>query len=322
MLPACSPAGSSTQARCLCHPAPEQLRSVFDLRRVGFVSRTRLFAAICLAVVFVACLASRATAAEEPRAFLFLKTGERFATQEVAGPTVTALTKYLGDRLGRSDLFAPRILNEPVVAAEWAGRIRPAAGIVTPGFYLAYGKQLGLEPLLETQREGITSERYVLLARQTGPKDLNGWQGKTIATPLASEQRYVTGVILEGKFGDEMRLRYTPDIEGTLLDMADAGAHASDLALIEEAAWKTFGADPELGGKLQVIMQSAELPRDLVVIFRPNLNGIDSAKVKQTIETMDTDDAGRAVLRSIRVSRFSTVDSNRLERARTLFLGK
>ena len=65
-----------------------------------------------------------------PRPFLFLKTGEKFATQETAGPTVKGLTDYIGQKLAVS--FEPEVMNDPVKAAELCGTNNPAAGIVTP----------------------------------------------------------------------------------------------------------------------------------------------------------------------------------------------
>src|SRR5277367_6805428 len=102
--------------------------------------------------------------AEGPRPFLFLKTGEKFATQEIAAPTVAGLTGYIGEKIGgATNVFAPRVMNDPVKAAEFSGKSKPALGIVTAGFYLMYAKTLGMEPLLEIKRAGVKEERCVLV---------------------------------------------------------------------------------------------------------------------------------------------------------------
>jgi len=142
--------------------------------------------------------------------FLFLKTGEKFATQEVAGPTVAGLTAYVGEKVaGSTNAFEPRVMNDPVKAAEFSGKSKPALGIVTAGFYLTYAKALGMEPLLETRRTGVKEERYVLVARKDASDELSKLEGKTIATPLAGEQRYVIGVVLQAssakRFGSSRR---------------------------------------------------------------------------------------------------------------------
>jgi len=47
-----------------------------------------------------------AARAEGSRSFLFLKTGERFATQEIAAPTVSGLTAYIGEKVaGTTNAF-------------------------------------------------------------------------------------------------------------------------------------------------------------------------------------------------------------------------
>src|SRR5437879_2439257 len=158
-----------------------------------------------LAFSLLAALAAASVAwADNPRPFLFLKTGEKFATQEVAGPTVAGLTAYIGEKVaGSTNAFEPRVMNDPVKAAEFSGKSKPALGIVTAGFYLTYAKALGMEPLFETKRTGVKEERYVLVARKEASDDLSKLEGKTIATPLAAEQRYVIGVVLQGKLGEE-----------------------------------------------------------------------------------------------------------------------
>jgi hypothetical protein len=240
--------------------------------------------------------------------FLFLKTGEKFATQETAGPTVAGLTTYLGE-------YEPRVFNDPGKAVEYCASGKPGVGIVTPAFYLTYGKQLGMEPVLETKREGVAAERYILVALKDASDDLHG---KTIATPLAAERRYVTGVILQDKLGDEVRLKATMDVEGAVFDLVEKAAGASDAVLMEEGAWKLFEGDSELGPKLKVIYRSDELPRDLVVKF----GGFEAGKVLEKLKAMTADEAGQKVLRSIRVEAFVDIDQDRLAKARKRFHGK
>jgi hypothetical protein len=240
--------------------------------------------------------------------FLFLKTGERFATQETAGPAVAEFTSHLG-------AYEPRVMNDPVKAAEFCAAKKPALGIVTPGFYLAYGKALGMEPLLETKRAGIAAERFVVVAHKDSGEDVTG---KTVATTLAAESRYVIGVILRDRFGRELRLKPVRDAESAIFDLAEGAKDAADAVLVEEAGWKVFEADAELAGKLRVVFRSEELPRDLVVSF----GCADAGKVAAMLKDMTASEAGQKILRSIRVEAFVDVDRQRLSKAGELFLGK
>src|SRR5437016_3362606 len=214
-----------------------------------------------------------AARAEGPRPFLFLKTGEKFATQEIAAPTVAGLTVYIGEKVaGATNAFEPRVMNDPVKAAEFSGKSKPALGIVTAGFYLTYAKALGMEPILEIKRTGVKEEHYILVSKKDAAQDLAKLEGKTIATPLAGEQRYVVGVILQGKLGEEIRLQQTMDAEGAVFDLAESSKKAADAVLLEAGAWELFKDDPDSGQKLKVVYQSEELPHDLVVVFAPKSN--------------------------------------------------
>ena len=253
-------------------------------------------------------------------AFLFLKTGEKFATQETAGPTVAELTAYAGDKAGAK--FEPHVMNDPVKAAEFCGANKPAAGIVTPGFYLQYAKALSMEPLLETKRTGVKEERYVLVVRKDASDDLAKLTGKTIATPLANDQRYVIAVVLRSKLGEEVRLKPVTDVEGAVFDLVEGTKNAADAVLMELGAWDLFKDDPELSPKLKVVYQSDELPRDLVVLFGPKNDALNSDKLKTALKEMTGNEQGKKILGSIRVESFVEIDKARLSQAQTVFYGK
>ncbi len=248
--------------------------------------------------------------------FLFLKTGEKFATQEMAGPTVSELTNYLGNHAGLK--CEARVVNQPAAALELCGKEKPPVGIVTPGFFLTYQKALAMEPVLEVRRENVAAERFVLVARKDVSVKPADWTGKTIATTLAAEERYVKGVILRDQFGSEIRLAAVGSAEDAIFDLVEGAKGAADGVLVEEAAWAMFAADPELGGQLKVVFQSDELPRDLVVRFGET----DATAVRSALTAMNENEAGRRILASIRVEKFAPVDSARLEQAQRLFHGK
>jgi len=248
--------------------------------------------------------------------FLFLKTGEKFATQEMAGPTVTAFTDYVGTQAGVR--FTAQVLNEPAQAVKFSEAKQPLCGIVTAGFYLTYAKALAMEPVLEVRREKVAAERYVLVAKKDDSEKLADWAGKTIATTLAAEQRYVIGVVLRGQLGDEIRLVAPGSVEDALFDLAEGAKSAANGVLVEESAWQLFAEEPVVGEQLKVIFKSEDLPRDLFVSFR----GGDVAKVKAALLALSEGEEGKQVLGSIRVEKFDEVQADRLAKARELFNAK
>jgi hypothetical protein len=258
--------------------------------------------------------------ASEARPFLFLKSGEKFATQEAAGPSLIPFTEYISGKAGVS--FEPRIMNEPVKAAELCAARKPPLGIVTPGFYLAYAKALGMEPLLQVKRTGMAAEKYVLVGRKDGGDRLEDWQGRTVATALAGEANYVLSVILQGKLGRESRLKPTSDAEGDLFALAESTKNAPELVLVEESAWKTFAEDGDLVAALKVLFLSDDLPKDLVVVFGANATGVDTGKVATALQEMSADESGKNILTAIRVDGFEGVDKEKLEKSEKLFQGR
>ena len=241
--------------------------------------------------------------------FLFLKTGEKFATQESAGPTVALLTAYVGQKTGV--VFEPLVLNDPGQAAEYCATGKPVVGIVTPGFYLAHGKMFGMEPLLEIKRHQVATERYVLVTTGTVLETLIG---KTIATPLAAEPRFVADVILQGKIGVDVRLQTVVDVEGAVLDLIEGTKNAAAAVLMEEGAWQVIHADAELGPQLKAVFTSDELPGNLVVTIAGKC---DAGKVKAALLSTPVE-----ILDSVRIQSFVEINVARLQQARERFHAK
>lgn len=253
-------------------------------------------------------------------AFLFLKTGEKFATQEMAGQTVGEFTACVAKAMGDVN-FDPGVLNEPVKAVEFCTTKKPPVGIVTPGFYLAYQKALEMEPLLEVRRQKIETERYVVVVKKGAGDGLDAVRGKVLATTLAAEERYITGVILQDKVA-ELRMKAVTDIEGAVFDLVESAKDAAGAVLLEEAAWQVMEKDEELGPKLKVAHRSEELPGTLVVAFRANVGKLDLCKLKNALISMSKSEDGRRTLGSIRVEAFEKLDEARLKKAQESFLGK
>jgi hypothetical protein len=248
-------------------------------------------------------------------AFLFLKTGEKFATQDAAGPTVSAFTAFVGKQLDGAK-FEPQVLNQPAKAVEFVATKKPAIGIVTTGFFLAYAKALDMEPLLEVKRQDVPAERYVLVVKKSAGDEIDG---KVIGTTLSDEEVFVTRVALQGKAGDEVRLKPVTDPEGAVFDLVEAAKDAADAVLLEECLWQVFEKDEELGPKLKVAYRSEELPGQLLVMFRANAEKLPAGKVKEAFKSLSATDAGKEILASIRVAGFVDVNKERLEKVQAQY---
>jgi hypothetical protein len=173
-----------------------------------------------------------------------------------------------------------------------------------------------MEPVLEVKRQGVAAERYVVVVKKSAGDDL---AGLVIATTLADEERYVTGVVLQGKLGTEVRLKPIVDPEGALFDLVEGAKDAAAAVLLEEGAWQMFEKDEELGPKLKVAYRSAELPGQVVVLFRANAEKLPAGKVQEALKAMSASAAGKEMLGSIRVEAFVDVNKERLEKAQVLY---
>jgi hypothetical protein len=283
-------------------------------------SETVMKIATWLAAILLGCMTTVLHAAN-PVPAVFIQTGEKFATQEQAGSSVQALAGYISQQMTVStNLFQARIFNDPAKAIGYITSQKAAVGIVTPGFYLTYVKALGMEPILETKRIGVAEERYVLVARKDAVTQLADLAGKTIGTQLAAEQRFVGGVLLQDKLGQEIRLQTLDDVEAAVFGLLEKAKDSPNAILMEESTWVSlFQPDQEVSAALQVVHRSEPVPGNLVVTFTANVGNLDLAKFKAAVAGMNTTDDGKAILRNIRVESFNEINHERLDRSRTLF---
>jgi len=165
-----------------------------------------------------------------------------------------------------------------------------------------------MEPVLEIKRQQVPVERYVLVTKGAA---LEALTGKTIATPLATEVRFVTGVILQGKLSSDVRLLPVTDVEGAVMDLVEGAKNAPAAVLMEEEAWQVIHADAELGAQVKAVFTSCELPGNLVVIFAGKF---DAGKLKAAVRTIPAE-----ILGSVRVESFAEINAARLRQAEELF---
>ena len=168
-----------------------------------------------------------------------------------------------------------------------------------------------MEPVLEIKRQQVPVERYVLVTKGAV---LDALADKTIATPLALEPQFVTGVILQNRLGAGVRLQPITDVEGAVMDLVEGAKNAPAAVLMEEGIGQVIHADAELGPQVKAVFTSDELPGNLVVTF----GGKGTVgKLKDALKATPAE-----ILSSIRVETFSEVNMERLKKAEERFCGK
>ncbi len=281
----------------------------FTKRRGG--SRAAPTSSWISTIFLLASVASAQSPEPKPISFLVLKTGEAFATQEKAGAYLKAFADVLGARTGGM-IFDIRIHNDPASAAAWCGAAMPAAGIVTPAFYLEHRKALDLRPILFTRRHGEPSERYALLVRKGSGLRPEGLAGKPVATTVAAEAGYVRHVVFPAQ---RLDLKSEKNLADAVLAITEKDTDAPAAVLADRATRKFFEEDPLSWPELEVAGESDPLPPDLVVVFGKNAPEGFEAKLKDAMLGITKDEAGRKACAAIQTEGFGMIDAELMKRA-------
>lgn len=189
-------------------------------------------------------------------------------------------------------------------------------GAVPVPFFVAHGKELGLEPRLGIVTTTGQQERYALVVRKgtaARAADLAGWE-------ITGTAGYAAGFVRRafvkefGALPDDARVSFT----GSPLQALRRAATGDKLAVVLDAAQSGSLSNLPFGADLQILARSEPLPSGLVCALKAA--GPAGTKTVTSIlkglERLPKSPAGKEALLAIRVERFEAIDAARIARLR------
>ncbi len=124
---------------------------------------------------------------------VIIQPGYPGSTRDAEG-FVGRLSAYVAERAGLAGLSG-EYHNEEKAALAAVGRLKPAFGVVSLGFYLEHRAALGLKPLLASKPR----DNFVLVARSGELKDLSALKGQPVAGGPLYERPFLERIAFAGK---------------------------------------------------------------------------------------------------------------------------
>ena len=238
-------------------------------------------------------------------------TAQAQPTMDAFALAVAARAGWPADRLGA--------VYHEALAAGLARLARPDAtlALVPLPFYLEYGEQLELRPLLEIAPLAGPDEAWSLVARRGALGAASSLDGLRIAAIAGYSPRFVRQVVLAG--WREPEDGATVEFESRVLSALRRAAAGEPLAVLLDRAQLAALPSLPFAKDLEVVATSTALPGSLLCAVAGRIDDGAAQALRAALLELDGDAAGRALLESIQVGGFRVLDAVRLEAIERLF---
>ena len=243
-------------------------------------------------------------------------------TSRNAEPVMELLGSYLTQNLGHP--VEPVFYQEARSAKAWALEAKPQFAILSQALYLRWRKELGLELIALSEREGAVEDRYHLLVRGDAPwKQLADLDPKSLGrrpviwSSHLDDPRYAAQVVFRGQLpisaadGDTAQVLSTRQPLRALRRLKagrDFEGQPVDAVLVDDSIWqalqqlKTFE-----GGVIRALYSSPPLPTPPVVALR-GVADPARRRLRDVLVAMTKDPAAADLLETMQVTGFRSPD--------------
>lgn len=230
--------------------------------------------------------------------------GPRLVFVKPGGPGSTEKAQQVMDDFAAAlgiEGAAATYFNETEAALAFIDEQQPAFGIVSLDFFLSQRKKLKLEPLALTRPGGRTTQRWSLLVPADSTLTLDGLAGKRVAGTGLGDDRFVSAVLLGGRYDAARELKLVRSrsplraIRAVLRGKADA-------LLLDQDGAESLGKLKRYAAKLKVAHTFGPLPAAPVVRIggRGDADALVAALLK-----LDSQAKGKKLLETFKLAGFA-----------------
>jgi hypothetical protein len=264
-----------------------------------------------------ACIAP-AAAVEAPQITLVACAPGYPGTTEDAQPTMDELANGVTRAAGWSDERVAAVYH-PTVEGGLEALSDDRAGLVLAplAFYLEHRERLGLEPLLSVAQAAGAAETWSVVAKRgsvAGPESLAGWE---LAGMPGYSARFVRRVVLAewGELPADVRVRFNPRVLSVLRE----AARGEKVAAILDRAQTDALASLPYADDLEVVARSRPLVGTVLCRLHGRLSDSAADELERAFLQLERLEGGRALLDTLRIQRFESLDAEALSRIERAF---
>lgn len=207
-------------------------------------------------------------------------------------------------------------LDDEKAVGQFIAKEGPGYALVPPSYYLQLACKKAPVTLLASI-VGLTdttgSGRYHVVVKDPQYKSLGDLKGKRIASNHFQDTRFISAVVLGGKFDAEKDFVLAPT-NSPIKPFKEVDRGQADAALVDDAQLQHMGSLP-FGKSLKVVYSSEALPPFPVVAFNSVVSASERAAVGKALVGMCQSEDGGKVCKSLQITRFAPVAASAYQHA-------
>jgi len=273
---------------------------------------------LCFGIVLLALAFTPAAFGEAPWTMVACAPGYP-GNSEQAQPSMDAFAQGValasGWTAGRLNAVYHEKL-EPGLAR--LGESDAVLALVPLPFYLAYRKQLELDPVLRVSQTEADSEQWSLIARRgslAGPGSLADWQLYGMAGYVPEFVRHVA-LSEWGELPDAVDIRFTARI---LSKLRTAAQPEQQVAVLLDSSQTAALDSLPFAGDLEVVASSEPMIGALLCRIGDRISEADTATLAAALLQLHRSESGRELLAQVRVREFQPLDREALAGIEVVF---
>lgn len=207
-------------------------------------------------------------------------------------------------------------LDDEKAVGQYIAKENPGYALVPPSYFLQLTcKKAPITPLASIVGLSDTtgSGRFHVVVKDEQYKTLADLKGKRIASNHLQDPRFVSKVVLGGKYDAEKDFVLAPT-NSPIKPFKEVDRGQADAALVDDAQLQHMESLP-FGKSLKVVYSSEALPPFPVVAFNSVVSAADRAAVGKALVGMCQSEEGAKVCKSLQITKFAPVNAAAFQHA-------
>lgn len=261
---------------------------------------------ICLIIAFMWTIPV-AHAAGKPDTIVVCYPGGSVNTKD-ANEAMGSMLRVI-ERIGqwRENDFDSRFASQTDECRKLMTEYEPKFAITSLGLYLELRTRHDLQPLVQPQIKGRTSERYRVLVRQGEYERLEQMHGSSLGGTVLAEPAFIDKIVFAGQYDFARSFDLKPSkLAIRTLRALDQGE--LDAVILNEQQYAGLSA-LHLRSPLEVVFTSADIPLMGVVAKGSATSKEERARFSLALQHMCSDSEGQKLCELFGVESFNPVDA-------------
>jgi len=236
---------------------------------------------------------------------------------EQAQQQIDRLTKELARKSGWDSVgVVGRYFTDEKEALAYIKANKPGFVLSSLGFYLKYGKPLGLKVINQAILNGKTESKYYVVVKKGAYKSIDELAGKTMAGAHLQEPEFVERIVFENRMIFGVDVNILP--ERALRSLRKLTKGKVDAVILDQKEYNSLG-ELDFAKELELIFSSAPIPNNGFAVISANINPADIKAFEKAAANFCRYSDAKTICEDFDIQGFSPVNQSVFSKYKTMY---